>query len=226
MDHPAGATVTLDAREGLDVVNVNSDGVGTATVNFPSDLFATVGQDLASLNILAGGTVIAAASGTNTIDTDLLSMAATAKLDLNDNDMVVDYPTTSVRAAIQALINTGRAGGAWTGNGITSTAAKNRVPKNTTLGVLEASQFKTIYGPAATFSGRTIDTTAVLVKYTYYGDADFSGVVTFDDYARTDLGFVLNRFGWVNGDYDGSGSVNFDDYGLIDLAFNSQSGAL
>ena len=27
------------------------------------------------------------------------------------------------------------------------------------------------------------------MKYTYYGDTDFNGVVDFDDYSRTDAGF-------------------------------------
>ena len=27
------------------------------------------------------------------------------------------------------------------------------------------------------------------MKYTYYGDTDFNGVVNFDDYSRTDAGF-------------------------------------
>ena len=29
----------------------------------------------------------------------------------------------------------------------------------------------------------------VLVKYTYYGDSDFNGVVNFDDYSLIDLAF-------------------------------------
>jgi len=62
----------------------------------------------------------------------------------------------------------------------------------------------------------------VLVKYTYYGDTDFNGVVNFDDYSRTDAGFSTGKTGWLNGDFDGNGSVNFDDYALIDLAFNTQ----
>jgi hypothetical protein len=62
----------------------------------------------------------------------------------------------------------------------------------------------------------------VLLKYTYYGDTDFSGAVNFDDYAKLDLGFNTNRSGWANGDFDASGVINFDDYALIDLAFNSQ----
>ena len=59
-----------------------------------------------------------------------------------------------------------------------------------------------------------------LVRYTIYGDADLNGVVNFDDYARTDNGFLNNRTGWVNGDYDYNNLINFDDYSLIDLAFN------
>src|ERR1041385_7293630 len=46
-------------------------------------------------------------------------------------------------------------------------------PKNTTLGAMEATDYKAIYGANATFDGQAIDTTAVLIKYTYYGDADF-----------------------------------------------------
>jgi len=69
---------------------------------------------------------------------------------------------------------------------------------------------------------QVIDTTAVLVKYTYYGDTDFNGAVNFDDYSRTDNGFSTGKSGWLNGDFDGNGGVNFDDYALIDLAFNTQ----
>ena len=64
------------------------------------------------------------------------------------------------------------------------------------------------------------------MKYTYYGDTDFNGVVNFDDYARIDSGFLNNRSGWLNGDFDGNGVVNFDDYSLIDLAFNTQGAGL
>jgi hypothetical protein len=65
-----------------------------------------------------------------------------------------------------------------------------------------------------------------VVEYTYYGDSDFTGVVNFDDYARTDDGFNSNRTGWFNGDFDYNGVVNFDDYHLIDLAFNAQGGTV
>jgi hypothetical protein len=64
------------------------------------------------------------------------------------------------------------------------------------------------------------------VKYTYYGDTDFNGVVNFDDYVRTDNGFNNHLSGWMNGDFDGNGQVNFDDYVLIDIAFNTQGSVL
>jgi hypothetical protein len=72
----------------------------------------------------------------------------------------------------------------------------------------------------------TVAATDSLVKYTWYGDTDFNGVVDFDDYVRTDSGFNGGLSGWLNGDFDFNGLIDFDDYVLIDLGFNSQSGTL
>src|SRR5262249_23044153 len=89
-----------------------------------------------------------------------------------------------------------------------------------------ATEFKSIYGNSATFAGQTIDTTALLIKFTYYGDTDFNGKVNFDDYVRTDSGFNNHKSGWLNGDFDFGDTVNFDDYVLIDNAFNTQGATL
>jgi hypothetical protein len=215
-----GSFVTIDGGLGLDTVNVNSDALGTAEAHFDTT------QDLANLNLPAGGTAVVEANGSRVIDTDALTIASAAKLDLNDNDLIVDYTAATQLGVVQALINIGRNSGAWNGNGLTSTTAGANAQHNTTLGAMEATDFKAIYGGGATFSGRTIDTTAVLVKYTYYGDADFNGKVNFDDYVRIDNGFNNHFTGWANGDFDGNSQVNFDDYVLIDLAFNTQSGTL
>jgi hypothetical protein len=212
--------VLVDGGTGLDNVRVNDDSAGIAAVHFANT------QDLASLNIFTGGTVVMEQNGARVIDTDALSIVGTGKLDLTDNDMIVDYVGATQLGVITALINQGRNGGAWNGNGITSSTAGANPQHNTTLGRMEGSEYDAIYGAAALFSGRVADATSVLVKYTYYGDADFNGQVNFDDYSRTDLGFSLGRTGWVNGDYDGNGLVNFDDYSLIDLAFNTQGAVL
>ena len=213
-------SVLVDGGTGLDNVRVNDDAAGIAEVHFNTT------QDLASLDIFTGATVVMEQNGSRVIDTDALSIVGTGKLDLTDNDLIVDYAGASQLAAVTALINQGRNGGLWDGNGITSSTAGANPLHNTTLGRMEGSEFDAIYGAAALFSGRTVDATSVLVKYTYYGDADFNGVVNFDDYSRTDAGFNFGRTGWVNGDFDGNSIVNFDDYSLIDLAFNTQGAAL
>jgi hypothetical protein len=176
------------------------------------------------LNITTGGKVIIPQAGFIVLLAKSLSINGGGILDLNDNDMIVDYTGASPLPTIQALIASARNGGAFTGPGLTSTAAKTATPKNKTLGIMESADFKTIYGPSASFSSESIDTTSVLIKFTYYGDADLSGAVNFDDYSRTDAGFNQSRSGWMNGDYDGNGIINFDDYSLIDLAFNTQNG--
>jgi hypothetical protein len=161
-----------------------------------------------------GGNVGASRVGTITVNTN-------GKLDLNDNDLVAT--ATSV-PTVQSLIVSGRSGGAWNGSGITSGVAQSAVPKNKTLGLLSGAEYISVAG--SSFDGFTIAPTDAVVKFTYYGDTDFNGVVDFDDYSRTDSGFNNHKSGWLNGDFDYSGVVDFDDYSLIDQAFNTQSGTL
>ena len=98
------------------------------------------------------------------------------------------------------------------------------MPKITTLGVLSGAEYIAVN--SGTFDGIAVNPTDVLVRYTYYGDTDFNGIVNFDDYSRIDNGFGNGLTGWLNGDVNYSGGVNFDDYALVDLAFNSQEGTL
>jgi hypothetical protein len=64
--------------------------------------------------------------------------------------------------------------------------------------------------------------TDLLIKYTYFGDADLSGTVTAADYLLIDNGFNNGGVGWHNGDFNYDGVINGDDYTLIDNAYNSQ----
>jgi hypothetical protein len=203
----------FDGRLGNDTVSIT----GGPRVDF------TASQRFASLSLSASANAKAGmeSNGSNVLFTSSLTVGTGATLDLNDNDMIVDYTSSSPAATIQGLINAARNFGAWDGTGITSTIAKGNTNHNATLGLLEAAE----YG-AATFDGQALDATMVLVKYTYYGDAQFNGRVNFDDYVRIDNGFNNHLTGWLNGDFNANGVVNFDDYVLIDLAFNTQSGIL
>ncbi|CAN5641156.1 hypothetical protein BH09PLA1_BH09PLA1_09920 [soil metagenome] len=200
-------------------------GAGNTTIPIGASLNITgAGVSTTSRALVINGSGSLASGGNKVLVVGALTIGG--QLDLNDNDMVIDYTGASPLAAIQMQINAARNGGNWLGtSGITSSSARNINPKITTLGVIESASYISIYGPVP-FSGASIEPTAVLVKYTYYGDNDFNGIVNFDDYARIDNGFSSNLTGWLNGDLDGNGIVNFDDYSLIDLAFNSQGATL
>jgi hypothetical protein len=68
----------------------------------------------------------------------------------------------------------------------------------------------------------------VLIKYTYFGDANLDGSVTSADYTRIDAGYLSHGTltGWANGDFNYDGVVNGSDYTLIDNAFNMQGATI
>src|SRR5262249_55831957 len=100
--------------------------------------------------------------------TQSLFVAASAKLDLRDKSMILNYTSTSPLSTIESQIRSARNGGAWNWYGITSSTAASNSAHNTTLGAMEATSYKSVYGQAALFEGQSISNTCVLVKYTYY----------------------------------------------------------
>ena len=70
------------------------------------------------------------------------------------------------------------------------------------------------------FDGINTTTNDVLVKYTYFGDANLDGTVSGADYQQIDAGFGLHLTGWQNGDFNYDGVVDGSDYSLIDNTFN------
>jgi hypothetical protein len=66
------------------------------------------------------------------------------------------------------------------------------------------------------FDGEAVAAGDVLIKYTYYGDADLSGYVNGDDESLTLFGLRGGGAAhWEYGDFDYSGHVNGDDYSLF-----------
>ena len=84
--------------------------------------------------------------------------------------------------------------------------------------------------PIGADSGGAVTSVAsdVLVKYTYFGDADLNGVVdNSTDYFLWATGFSDNLTGWLFGDFDYSGSVdNSTDYFLWATGFSDQGAPL
>src|SRR5262249_51229301 len=127
--------------------------------------------------------------------------AWTATLDLNNQAMVVDYTGASPLATIANQIKSAYANGTWTNPGITSAAAAavavdGSNPHKTGLGFAES-------GTAFTsFVGQPVDSTAVLVRYTLYGDANLDGSVDTVDFNLLAASFSQTGKFWFNGDFN------------------------
>jgi len=73
------------------------------------------------------------------------------------------------------------------------------------------------------WSGRTVDGSAVMIKYTYMGDANLDGTIDGGDYGVIDnFVQVPAASGYFNGDFNFDGVVDGGDYGIIDNNIQAQ----
>jgi hypothetical protein len=145
------------------------------------------------------------------------------KLDLAGNDLIVHNSSSTTAATeltnISSQLGQGETND-WQGTaGIVSTTAASA--GNTALAV-ELNNDGNGNTLVSSFDGQTVSNTDVLVKYTYFGDANLDGMVDGSDYTLIDNGFNSGKAGWRNGDFNYDGVINGDDYMLIDNAFNTQ----
>jgi autotransporter-associated beta strand protein len=208
----AGAVI-FDAPAALPIFSPLSIGAGASAVAAPS-------TGVKNTLFVNGLSIAASASSAGT---------ATGLLDLTNNDLVVRGGTlgTVVSQVAQAYNH-----GGWNGTGgIGSSTAAGDTTHLTALGVIQNSVDQN--GGAAvmtSFDGQPVNNTDILVKYTYYGDANLDGVVDGSDYSRIDAGYASQQpgftgtvlTGWFNGDFNYDGVIDGSDYALIDNAFNNQ----
>jgi hypothetical protein len=135
--------------------------------------------------------------------------APTAKLDITNTAFVVDYTgaENSPFDTIRAQIVSGYAGGAWTGNGITSGNADST---QRGIGYAEASAIS----PVPPVFG-TVDSDAVLFRLTRYGDANLDGLVNLADFNRLASNFGSTTAFWDDGDFNYDGNVNLADFNRL-----------
>jgi hypothetical protein len=187
--------------------------------------------------IVSGGTLRISSKATandpaGTTRVNSLSMGSASRLDLNNNSLIINAGSL---ATVTSQIKTALENGGnfdWLGPGIGSTQAN---VQNTTAGsflyglgvILNDLAQVGGSGPIYTdFAGQTLTGNEILVKFTYFGDADLSGSIDATDYSLIDNGFVNALSGWLNGDFDYSGVIDATDYALIDNAFVNQGGPL
>jgi hypothetical protein len=212
-----GASLSFLDMNASDTINVNG-GVFT----FPLSTASTVTSEiLGTLDITNGAEAVVASPGVHgsrfVLKLCTLSIAGSLNnwnglLDLTGNDMdVVGGGLTTIYNQLKAGFNHGR----WNGTtGIISSTAHGDTRFLRTLGYRAGG---------VTFDSINSGANDVLVKYTYYGDADLSGAVNGADYQQIDSGFGMHSTGWMKGDFNYDGIVDGTDYSLIDNTVNQIS---
>ena len=171
----AGAAVDILSSTGNDAVRINPDALGSAAAQF------TQTQRIGQLSVFASGTAAVTAGGGKVLTMSSVSITGNGVLNLSENDAIVDYAGASPLGAVTTLVSTGYNGDNWLGTGaIRSSSAASA--GNTGIGIAEATDLFASF--PATFAGQSIDNTAVLLKYTAYGDANLDGQVNLTDFNR------------------------------------------
>jgi hypothetical protein len=208
---------------------------GIMTVQTPATLRARGVQGLNRL--VVDGTLVL---GEATSMTRELYVGSAGNIDLTNGNLVVDYNPAagSPFDAVVTLVKSGLGGGKWDGTtGLTSSvAAWDSDPLNVDgkgtigIGVIENNDPELTRDPTGVAQkytnlevgdGVALDASSVLVKVTYWGDANLDGKVDANDYDLIDRNFLFTPdvVRWATGDFNYDGSIDANDYDKIDRAF-------
>jgi autotransporter-associated beta strand protein len=209
-----GGNISINA--GAMTLSTGSLSAPNITVN-SNAAFHFDGGTLSPTNLTVNsGLVAMAATGNRVMSLNSLTISGSSnawvgKVDLNNNAMIIhNGDPVAIGNQLKAGFNSGS--GYWNGAaGILSSMAASDTSFLTTIG----------YGPGGNpLDGVSTVASDVLVKYTYYGDANLDGTVDGADYQQIDNGFGGGLTGWSNGDFNYDGVVDGSDYSLIDNTFN------
>jgi fibronectin-binding autotransporter adhesin len=221
----AGATLDLlGSSDNVKTINVAAGGTlrsGVGKVG-ASDGFSVAGvasitpaDSLGAVNV--GGVVTLAKYGNINHAVLTKGLAVAGRLDLGDNNLVVDYADASPMEAIRGRIISGYGSGPahWIGDGITASAARENPLLR--VGYAEASDVLDVSGGTATFLNQKADASTILVRITLGGDANLDGAVGFPDLVKVAQNYD-NSSGtatWSQGDFDYDGNVGFSDLVVV-----------
>jgi fibronectin-binding autotransporter adhesin len=176
-----------------------------------------------------GGNITTTAGFTNAIQIPSLTVNG-GNIDLNNNDLILPYTTSSPISTVQGMLAIGYANGAWNATAgvtsMTSVAAAADVSKLTALGYGEAADLGITSDDGVSITGP-----AVVVRYTYYGDSSLDGKIDLgNDFNLFLQGFLNPQLvtpanAWELGDYNYSGTVTMADFQLFVDGFKGQSGS-
>jgi fibronectin-binding autotransporter adhesin len=231
-----GGQLNLNSAAGTNAARnlaVTANGNGTTL---------TVGatQYLAGLTLSNGAqasiTAVGTSNASKAIKTNALSITTGAKLDIADNNLVVNYSGATPLQTIETWIKQGAGTRDFQGvysydgsAGITSSAAQGS-HLNTAIG-LRDNGFNLGLGSIPTMTsveGVPVDSNSIVAKFTFYGDLDLNGKVNIDDYnlfayyigAGHNPGPTYTT--WMTGDLNYDGLINVNDYNLFTYGYSHQ----
>jgi autotransporter-associated beta strand protein len=208
-------TVTSDASINVAAGSLNlsggvAGGTGTTLTKTGAGALTLKGLTTSGLAVNGGTVALAHAPGGNDNTAATLALAAGSVLDLNNNTLTL---ATGSVAAIHDAILAAYDHGAWDGASgaagmITSTDARNDAGRATAIAYRDTGS-------------------SIVLKYTWYGDANADGVVTSADQAALAAGLNSGGVlaGWQNGDFNYDGAINADDWALFNYGAAISGGA-
>lgn len=161
-------------------------------------------------------------SGTPTFNTvNMLTVSGVgATLDIQDNALVIDYGMdTDPVATIRDYLISAYDAGYWDGPGISS----SNPTSGAGVGYADSATDAIGRDGSGNWLGYPLDSTSVVVLYTWYGDCNLDGAVDSTDFALMDTGPAND---WYHGDLNYDGTVNGDDWALFILGFSTQTNSL
>ena len=252
----AGGTLVKCGPDRLTVAGAQTHGVGAAlhvtqgetilgtdagptlalwATNPGTTVMLDAAQHLASLRASGGAVFTTAPDLTTAVRTTNLLVddvcdagpCGLGVIDLANNNLIVDYDAASPYGQIEGWVTQGFNGGAWnsagTAIGITTSAGD---ATDYALAIVDNTDGDG--GGMAKLEGEPVDATSVLVKYTFYADADLNGTLDAADVNRLVLSFggLLTdpTARWASCDYNYDNLVDAADVNLLVLAFASHAG--
>ena len=212
----------------LDATTIQHGGVAIGYVNTEAiEVFNgtfTLTGDVNGRSLFVGAGSSAVLNATQRLS--MLQVDPAGTLDVRDETVVLDYSSVSPIGVWVGSSYDGLAGLIASGRIVSTLATTN---PRTMVALAEARDALNLSaGQSATWSGRSVDSTTVLVKFTWGGDANVDGKINIDDYGRIDgnVNQSGSIWGWFNGDFNYDGKINIDDYGIIDGNINQQNAIL
>jgi hypothetical protein len=168
-------------------------------------------NNLTTIQVETGGEIKLVGDGTHVLRTTYPGITEQGYLDVGREAVIFDYlPGHSSLFDVRGKVTSGYFDGTWVGAGLCSAIAGTT---GAALGYGEASALFATF--PATFMGQAVDDSAVLVRYTRWGDANLDGTVNLLDFNRLAAGFGASDAYWTQGEFNYDQSVTLADFNLL-----------